>query len=236
MADSDEYFDDSFELDEAALASIQATEERFGVQIRTAPQPPPRDPQLRPNPPPKRQKTTHGWVDPTINHRRAPVSAQRVLRRVESLDDNPEISVGADGSYVLNVSGTFQGVRAGATRPFSQPDTPSQPQSNYRRPPPSRDLVRRALTHSVQGARNSFGHTASQKRARVIEQALAEASVEVESLPTPALLSSATQASHHHEPAPALESGSLNLPAELATLRARLAEVRYLATFNASVC
>ncbi|KAF8498812.1 hypothetical protein JB92DRAFT_2983879 [Gautieria morchelliformis] len=95
MDDSDEYFDDSFVLDEAALALIQATEERFGASLSQA-HPTRSAPQAPPSPPPaKKLKTTHDSVD----HR---ASAQLGIRRMESFDLNPEIRVGPDGNYVVS--------------------------------------------------------------------------------------------------------------------------------------
>ena len=97
MDDSDEYFDDSFTLDEAALASIQATEERFGAHLSQA-----RHSQLAvrassPSPA-KRLKTSHGSLENGI----ARVPPRPVFKRMGSLELNPEIRVGPDGNYVVS--------------------------------------------------------------------------------------------------------------------------------------
>lgn len=96
MDDSDEYFDDSFILDEAALASIQATEERFGASLSQArcSQPAPLLQASPSPPPPKRSRISH------INGV-ARVPPQPLLR-TESLELNPEIRVGPDGNYVVS--------------------------------------------------------------------------------------------------------------------------------------
>ncbi|KAF8583883.1 hypothetical protein K439DRAFT_1661015 [Ramaria rubella] len=112
MDDSDEYFDDSIVLDEAALASIQATEERFGAslsQVHSHPpspsfqQPPPplRSAQGIPSSPPaKKLKTSHREAGVSSATIRAP--PQPALRRTESTDLIPEIRVGPDGNYIIN--------------------------------------------------------------------------------------------------------------------------------------
>ncbi|KAF8508578.1 hypothetical protein BU17DRAFT_99657 [Hysterangium stoloniferum] len=123
MDDSDEYFDDSFTLDDEALASIQETEERFTASVSQTQVPPPqlvvphpllipqppqplsRNCEALPNAPPsKRLKTSHGEAEsrpkPLANDvtmRTAPTK----LRRMESMGYDLDIRVGPDGKYVM---------------------------------------------------------------------------------------------------------------------------------------
>lgn len=116
MDDSDEYFDDSFVLDEATLASIQATEERFGASLSQArPTPPAPSPRLQASsspPPSKRLKTYHESVRPSGSLRVANVPPRPVLTGMESSDLNPEIRVGPDGNYVVSSQYTTQQMNA----------------------------------------------------------------------------------------------------------------------------
>jgi hypothetical protein len=79
--DFDHYFEDDIDLDESALAVLDAEERKFNQSQQHS------RPTL-PVPPPKRQKTEQGW-----KHTRG-------LTQTDSyFEDLPEISVGNDGSY-----------------------------------------------------------------------------------------------------------------------------------------
>jgi hypothetical protein len=122
MDDSDEYFDDSFVLDEAALASIQATEERFSASLTQAHPTRSPAPQAPHSPPPsKKLKTSHDSVD----HRDFGVPSRPGIRRMESFDLNPEIRVGPDGNYVVSTQSktSSHAARSGGPSGLVHPDS-----------------------------------------------------------------------------------------------------------------
>ena len=88
MDDSDEYFDDSFVLDDDTLASIQATEERFGASLS------------------QRPHTRSLPAQPRRQASMSPPPSKKLKRGLEISDLNPEIRVGADGSYVVGAQST----------------------------------------------------------------------------------------------------------------------------------
>ena len=86
MDNSDDYFNDDFELNDDALAILDLEEQKHTLSTQkssTSSAPPP----------PKRQKTNAGW-------KHAPATRSTVF--ADDLDDLPEISVKGDGSYGLH--------------------------------------------------------------------------------------------------------------------------------------
>ena len=86
MDDSDDYFNDGFELNDDALAILDLEENKHNLSTeKTFASSTP--------PPPKRQKTDTGWK---------PAPVTRSVVPMDDLDDLPEISVKGDGSYGLH--------------------------------------------------------------------------------------------------------------------------------------
>ena len=86
MDDSDDYFNDGFELNDDALAILELEENKHNlITEKTFASSTP--------PPPKRQKTDTGWK---------PAPVTRSVVPMDDLDDLPEISVKGDGSYGLH--------------------------------------------------------------------------------------------------------------------------------------
>lgn len=84
MDDSDDLFDD-FVLDDAALAALEAQEQRYVSQTQKSAPPP-----VLPLPPAKRLKTNTGWK-PSLAHRRTDTN--------DELYELPDITLKEDGSY-----------------------------------------------------------------------------------------------------------------------------------------
>ena len=97
MDDSDDYFNDGFELNDDALAILDLEENKHNLSTeKTFASSTP--------PPPKRQKTDTGWK---------PAPVTRSVVPMDDLDDLPEISVKGDGSYGLHA----RHAAAASTRP-----------------------------------------------------------------------------------------------------------------------
>lgn len=140
MDDSDDYFNDGFELNDDALAILDLEENKHNLSTeKTFASSTP--------PPPKRQKTDTGWK---------PAPVTRSVVPMDDLDDLPEISVKGDGSYGLHA----RHAAAASTRPnnasvglrvnVASPATLDMPRSAKRTP-----ITRTASSSSSSNAQKS---------------------------------------------------------------------------------
>lgn len=158
MDDSDEYFDDTIILDDAALASIQATEEKFAASLsQLSPTTLSTNPQSSVAPPPaKRIKISHDYDGLSGGNGNSRISGQN-LHRMESMDVNVDIHFGPDGNYSMSTQKTLSTTHHG-TLGETQPSNSS------------RNLVRRTRPVSAMARFDDGILLASQKRTPPIEQ------------------------------------------------------------------
>lgn len=117
MQDSDDYFTDDIILDDEALAILDEEEQKFTLSTQAQIPTPP-------SPPAKRQKTNHDWKTSGGFHRRSDT--------LDDLEDLPEISVSADGSYGVHARQAASVYRPSNHAASKQPqrNEPAQSSSN----------------------------------------------------------------------------------------------------------
>ncbi|KIJ50505.1 hypothetical protein M422DRAFT_44310 [Sphaerobolus stellatus SS14] len=173
MDSDDDYFDDTLVLDDKALASIQATEQRFVTSMTQVQPPRPtstiarRSPEFRNGPPlQKKLKISHDIYGSNAPSFAQPSSRRPALHQMDTADFDFDIRCGPDGNYIMGTPATTNTTSNASIMSAFAPSTSTAI--------PRRPLVRRATATPITEEINS--PNASQKRTMLIERALAETS------------------------------------------------------------